>query len=337
MLKHIISTFECGTYKYTCLVVKTKTVIIVILDLLSHFELKGVKEIQGKEILKTGSYGFVFDVKHKGKVFTAKKALSNSLTVEERMKVVAKFTEECILLSQLHHPNIVKFIGVYYGDAKKIDLILVMEKLKCNLVEFLAEKPKADLQMKLSILKDVAGGLVYLHEHEPPVIHKGLTAVNVLLADNNRAKIANVGVSKLMDALAMKVTRHMNEWGHVYYMPPETSFDKACRTPKLDIFSFGHLTLHFIIGYLPIVFEIPHRERKKGIVEQQKRNMPLEVMGQNHCLYDLTIKCLMDDPSRRPSAHDLVVYIESQTQVKTMQGKFICRTNKEIICVNTFM
>ncbi len=276
-------------------------------------------------------------MKHKGKVFTAKKPLTNSLTVEERMKVVAKFTEECILLSQLHHPNIVKFIGVYYGDAKKIDLILVMEKLKCNLVEFLAENPKADLQMKLSILKDVAGGLVYLHEHDPPVIHRDLTAVNVLLADNNQAKIADVGVSKLMDAQAMMASRHTREPGYVYCMPPETRFEKAVCTPKLDIFSFGHLTLHFTIGYLPKVFEIPHRERKKGIVEQQKRNKSLEVMGQNHCLYDLTINCLMDDPSRRPSAHDLVVYIESQTQVKTMQGKFICRTNKEMYCVNTFM
>ncbi len=83
--------------------------------------------------------------------------------VEERTRVAAKFIEECILLSQLKHPNVVKFIGVYYGDASKTDLILVMEKLECDLIHFLEKNSQPDLSLKLSILKDVANGLVYLH------------------------------------------------------------------------------------------------------------------------------------------------------------------------------
>ncbi len=77
----------------------------MMMDNLAQFELKGVKEIKGKGVSNTGSYGFVFDVKHKGEQFIAKKPHTNSLTVEERMKVVAKFRQECILLSQLRHPN----------------------------------------------------------------------------------------------------------------------------------------------------------------------------------------------------------------------------------------
>ncbi len=100
---------------------------------LSEFELTEVEELENEGDIKAGSYGFVFEVKHKGELFIAKKPHTIFLTEstpEERNRVAAKFREECILLSQLHHPNIVKFIGVYYGDTKKTDLVLVMEKLE---------------------------------------------------------------------------------------------------------------------------------------------------------------------------------------------------------------
>ncbi len=293
---------------------------------LSQFELKGVQEIKRKGDVKTGSYGFVFEVKYKEEVFIAKKPHTIFLTEstpEERNRVATKFREECTLLSQLHHPNIVKFIGVYYGDTKKTDLILVMEKLKYDLVQFLINNPKANLQMKLSILKDVAGGLVYLHDHSPPVVHRDLTAMNVLLTDNNQAKVTDVGVAKLMDFQAMMASHHTQVPGQMYYMPPEAFFEKAVCTPKLDIFSFGHLTLHLIIGDFPKVFEIPHSKRKEGFVEQHNRKQSLEGMGNDHCMYDLTMKCLMDDPSRRPITHDLEKYFEGQTQIKKIPGKVI--------------
>ncbi len=292
---------------------------------LSQFELKKVKELQKEGGNKKGSYGFIFEVRYKGELFIAKKPHTIFLTEstpEERSRVAAKFREECTLLSQLHHSNIVKFIGVYYGDTKKTDLILVMEKLKCNLVEFLIDNPKADLKMKLSILRDVTGGLVYLHEHDPPVVHRDLTAMNVLLTETNQAKITDVGVAKLMDAQAMMASRHTQVPGQMFYMPPETRFEKAVCSPKLDIFSFGHLTLHLIIGDFPKVYEIPHSERREGFVEQQKRKLSLEVMGNDHCMYDLTMKCLMDDPRRRPNAQDLVVHL-SHAQVKTEKGMII--------------
>ncbi len=293
---------------------------------LSEFELTEVEELENEGDIKAGSYGFVFEVKHKGELFIAKKPHTIFLTEstpEERNRVAAKFREECILLSQLHHPNIVKFIGVYYGDTKKTDLILVMEKLEYDLVQFLIENPKADQDLKLSILKDVSEGLFYLHGRQPQVVHRDLTAMNILLTTHNQAMITDVGVAKLMDTQAMMASRHTRVPGQMFYMPPEAFFEKAICTPKLDIFSFGHLTLHLIISEFPKVFEIPHRERKEGFVEQQKRNISLEMMGKNHCMYDLTMKCLMDDPRRRPNAHDLVVYLQSQTQTRATQSKLV--------------
>ena len=45
------------------------------------------------------------------------------------------------------------------------------------------------LSLKCSVLEDVASGLLYLHERQPPVIHRDLTSKNVLLTSSLVAKI----------------------------------------------------------------------------------------------------------------------------------------------------
>ena len=296
-------------------------------DELSQYELKGVKEIMKRDANnRAGSYGFVFEVKMRGSLCIAKKPHTIFLTdvsQEERTRVVAKFRKECILLSKLKHPNIVQFIGIYYGDRKKTDLILVMEKLSCDLVQFMAvNHEQLMLSNKLFILKDVACGLVYLHEYDPPIVHRDLTAMNVLLTDTGRAKIADVGMAKLMDERAMMASRHTRVPGQMFYMPPETHFEKAQCTPKLDIFSYGHLTLHFVLERFPEVFDIPHSEKKEGIIEQQKRKAALDTMGSDHRLYKLTISCLQDDPSKRPNSRDILDCIEGLDRNVTTLNRF---------------
>ena len=282
-------------------------------DELSLYELKGVSEIK-KDKHQAGSYGFVFEVKVRDCVCIAKKPHTIFLTgvsEEEKSRVVANFRKECILLSKLKHRNIVQFVGIYYGDKAKTDLVLVMERLSCDLVQFMANNhQQLELSNKLVILKDVACGLVYLHEYDPPIVHRDLTAMNVLLTETYQAKIADVGVAKLMDMRAMMASRHTRVPGQMFYMPPEVRFEKAQCTPKLDIFSYGHLTLHLVLERFPEVFDIPHSEQKEGMIEQQKRKAALDAMGSGHCLHMLTISCLQDDPSKRPNSRDILDIVD---------------------------
>ena len=228
-----------------------------------------------------------------------------NISEEERSRVAANFRKECILLSKLKHSNIVQFIGIYYYEGKT-DLILVMEKLSSDLVQFMANNhQKLMLFNKLSILRDVACGLVYLHEYNPPIVHRALTAMNVLLIFW-QAKIADVGVAKLMDMKAMMASRHTRALAQMLYMPPEARYDKAQCTPKLNIFSYGHLTLHLVLERFPEVYEIPCSEQREGMIEQQKRQAALDSMGSGHRLYKLTISCLQDDPSKRPNSRAIL-------------------------------
>ena len=259
---------------------------------------------------QSGSFGFVYLVKVAGVVRIAKKthtAFLRKVSVRERSSVITNFRRECLLLSKLRHPNIVQFVGVHYGHGGRDDLALIMEKLSSDLMCFLANNPKLKLSTKLSILLDVSYGLVYLHEYNPPIVHRDLTARNILLTDSCVAKIADVGVSKMMDLHAMQAASHTQNPGQMFYMPPEACEEKAACTTKLDIFSFGHLSLHIVIGDFPVVYEVRITPDllQKGGVQILRRRRSLEQVGSGHCLYPIITECLTDDPEKRPTTRQV--------------------------------
>ena len=270
---------------------------------------EGPSEVVSDEA--SGSYGFVYEVKVKDVVRIAKKPHTFFLkkaSKAERADVLASFKKECVLLNKLRHPNIVKFVGVYFGEGGKDDISMVMEKVDFELASFLRESSSnVPLATKLSILHDVSYGLVYLHEYNPPIVHRDLTARNILLTKAYQAKIADVGVAKLLDQTAMEAASHTKAPGQMFYMPPEACMEKAECTSKLDIFSFGHLSLHVLLKDYPEVFEVKITPKMlfDGTVQIMKRKSSLDRIGSSHCLYPLITQCLMDEPEKRPSTRDV--------------------------------
>ena len=59
--------------------------------------------------------------------------------------------------------------------------VLLMERLDGNLDDLIETVPNIPLALKRSILEDMSRGLLYLHKHTPQIIHRDLTAKNVLL------------------------------------------------------------------------------------------------------------------------------------------------------------
>ena len=70
-----------------------------------------------------------------------------------------------------------------------------MEALFGDLVE--QHKETSD-PIKISLMLDVANGLLYLHSQNPPIIHRDLSAANVLVSVDLRGRIADLGVAKLL-------------------------------------------------------------------------------------------------------------------------------------------
>ena len=129
----------------------------------------------------------------------AKKLHEALIDVENQgvAEVVGKYLQECQLMSSLRHPNITQFLGLCFLPGTQLPL-LVMERLETSLDDLLEHMPNLPLSLKRSVLEDVASGLLYLHKRASPVIHRDLTAKNVLLTSSLVAKITDMGNSHIV-------------------------------------------------------------------------------------------------------------------------------------------
>ncbi|CAN0838446.1 Leucine-rich repeat receptor protein kinase HPCA1 [Linum grandiflorum] len=60
------------------------------------------------------------------------------------------------------------------------------------------QNPSLIWSNRLNIALDIAKALHYLHSQaDPPIIHRDIKSSNVLLVDNNHAKLADFGFCKL--------------------------------------------------------------------------------------------------------------------------------------------
>ena len=144
-------------------------------------------------------------------------------------------------MSDLRHPNVTLFIGVCFLPNCRLPL-LVMEKLEGSLDDLLETVPNIPLVLKQSFLEDTARGLLYLHKHNPQIIHRDLTAKNVLLTSSLMAKITDFGNSRIVNIQPGQLAQTLSQNpGTLVYMPPEALTAASRYGPSLDIFSFGHL------------------------------------------------------------------------------------------------
>ena len=157
--------------------------------------------------------------------------------------VVHKYLQECQLMSSLRHPNITQFLGLCFLPGTQLPL-LVMERLETSLDDLLEYVSSLPISLKCSVLEDVASGLLYLHNRPSPVIHRDLTANNVLLTASLVAKISDMGNSRIVDMRGGQMARTLSKLpGTLVYMPPEALDDTHRYGPSLDVFSYGHLAL----------------------------------------------------------------------------------------------
>ena len=152
---------------------------------------------------------------------------------------------ELITMVELYHHNIVQCKGVSLLTDHPFP-ILLMERLMSSLHAYLLHPYNSNLlvERKVSILHDTASGLDYLHSQTPAIIHRDLTAKNVLLDSQLRAKIADFGNSRIMDLDPEASPETLTGLpGTLEYMPPEAQGGSVAYDPSLDVFSFGHLSL----------------------------------------------------------------------------------------------
>lgn len=103
---------------------------------------------------------------------------------------------------------------------------------------------------RIRILKDVASGVLYLHEGwEAKVLHRDIKASNVLLDRDMNARLGDFGLARMHDHSQVASTTRVV--GTVGYLAPE--FAKTGRaSTQTDVFGYGVLIMEVMCGRRPI-------------------------------------------------------------------------------------
>lgn len=279
---------------------------------LKDFELTGIME-EGEE-LGNGSYGRVVKLKFRELTCAGKRfycSLYKSLHDEQKERLQQRWYKECTILGSLRHPNIVQFLGVYFEEQPLP--VLVMEFVPFTLSHHLDKHGIFPQEISYGILVDIAKALSYLHSGDPLIIHRDLSANNILLTFEMRAKISDLGTAKILDVTPAQKGNMSICPGTLCYMPPEAlTLDPKYRT-EIDCFSYGVIILHIFCGRWPI----PDGQKvaddsgaHKARTELDRRECYLSILGHDHLLTDLTKKCLSDAPSDRPHATEILSCVQ---------------------------
>ena len=255
-------------------------------------------------MLKYGSYYCGYEAQYCGKQCMAKK---EHLNIDISKKLLKR---ERKILVHLNHPCIVQHLAMYDSLESPI---LLMERMCMSLSELFLTDKKLHCN-KISILQDTAFGLHYIHEKG--IIHCDLTADNIMLTENMKAKLIDFGRA----TFCQQNIKHLPE--SLDHLPPEVfkPYSKASFSTKVDVFSFGCVIIHTYTQEHPIpdfgkYIETSEVGKYKIYSEAERRSVCLKKF-KNNCnsrkLYMITLKCLQDHPDNRPTAAALCSLLEKQ-------------------------
>lgn len=257
-----------------------------------------------------GGFGKVFWGVVDGRKVAIKRAHSTSIQSS------SGFRNEVMLLSRLHHRNLVHLVGFCEEDGIQI---LVYEHMPNGNLHTLLFKNQRKIELdwlrRLDIALGVAQGLDYLHSFaDPPVIHRDVKPSNILLDDNLAAKLSDFGISKVASEFETQFATRPA--GTVGYIDPQYILREHLTTAS-DVYSFGMVLLELISGQKSIdntrldehnLVEWAklklNREGLKCIVDSQLGNRYPESIY--HDIVRLGIDCASFNSESRPSMKAVV-------------------------------
>jgi serine/threonine protein kinase len=153
---------------------------------------------------------------------------------------------EIMLLRDLNHPNIVKYIQADLSPEKdSIDVVLEYVP-GGSLKHILTNYGALSDAVLSSYLRQLLTGLTYLHSHG--VIHRDLKPANILVTPSGAVKLTDFGSSKRMDSVEGGLTKSLK--GSPYWMAPEVVMKRGHSTAA-DIWSLGCVVVEMATGQPP--------------------------------------------------------------------------------------
>lgn len=287
--------------------------------------------------LKQASKGFSEEIGRGGGGTVYKGVLSDDRVVAiKRLHEVANqgesdFLAEVSIIGRLNHMNLIGMLG-FCAEGKY--RLLVYEYMENgSLAQNLSSSSTVlDWTKRYNIALGTARGLAYLHEECLEwILHCDIKPQNILLDSDYQPKVADFGLSKLLNRNNLDNSTFSRIRGTRGYMAPEWLFNLPI-TSKVDVYSYGIVVLEMITGRSPTAgiqitaldAESHNHGRLVTWVREQRRKGSSWVdqivdpaLGSNYdrnemeILATVALECVEEEKDVRPSMSHVVERIQS--------------------------
>lgn len=265
-------------------------------------------EIKFGRRLGAGAYGEVYAAEWRRSKVAVKRLLT-AHPLEE--KGVKEFFAEMEILANARHDNIVRFLG---GCVQPDNLCILFEFCPQSLYDQLRNLTEPlELQYVLTIARQVALGIYYLHCCKPPVLHLDLKSANVLLDKHGIAKVCDFGLAHLKLGSDVRTDR----MGSPMWTSPEVLKGDA-RNEKADTYSYGMLLFELLTRELPYG-GYAAAQVVMGVITNllPRPELPAGALHYPQGLQELMKECWQFKPDERP---DFAVVLDKLERVARDEG-----------------
>lgn len=247
------------------------------------------------ETLGRGAFGTVYRAKWMGTEVAIKLLDSSDYSPDD----YREFLAEISMMSNLRHPNVLGMLG---GSLTPPNLYFVSEYMRQgSLDKVLRALPNLSWTVRLQMALDITRGLFYLHHQSPPILHRDLKSLNILVDEHFRAKLADFGLS------ADKSEHLKTKMGTLNWVAPELvnvsgrKYDEKC-----DMWSFGMILWELVAGKIPFV-NMSQLQILRRIDMLELEAIP---EGTDPRYAALIQWCWNPEPTKRPSIGDALDCLE---------------------------
>ncbi|KAL1538012.1 receptor-like protein kinase [Salvia divinorum] len=294
--------------------------------------MEATENLQEKYIVGRGAHGTVYKVALSPTKAYALKKLSFAGSKGGNASMV----REIRIIGSVRHRNLVRLEDFWL--RKNYGLILYPYMESGSLHDVLHKslpRPPLKWEVRYRIALGAAQGLMYLHfDCDPPIIHRDIKPMNILLDSDMEPHISDFGIAKLLDESVSSTQVAVQ--GTIGYIAPERAFSTRS-SRESDVYAYGVVLLELVtrrrvldesfgegvdvVGWARGAWDEGGDVR--GIVDRDVVDELLDssTREQVEGVVSLALRCTDEEAGKRPSMREVVkqlvvVVVESRSRSK---------------------
>jgi len=135
----------------------------------------------------------------------------------------------------------------FLGACVHPEFMLVTEYMERGSLTELLGNPAIAMSgaLKIKLSQDIAKGMLYLHTRHPPIVHRDVKSLNILVTKDWKAVVADFGLTKIMNRAFLN-----SYCGSPAWVAPEVlrgeQYDESA-----DVYSYGIVLWEMLTRTLP--------------------------------------------------------------------------------------